>query len=341
MTIEFAPYFHPTQIVLVDDDINFLGNLSLQLDADLAYLLFDSTHKALGYLEQSRSAAASCNRLLRKASVGPEGVCRDMEIDMAALHRKMQSANRFSQVSVVMVDYAMPEMNGLDFCRQITDPNIKKILFTGVATESVAVEAFNDGLIDHYIGKHEHAVYERLNDTIRQLQHDYVCDMFVSAGNVLSLTLPWMVRERSIGNLLDDLRSRQGLVEYYITDEPPGFLFANGQGQVKRVVIFGPTEREKSAHELAAAGAPSTLVLEVKQGRKIVDPTMATFCSSTDTSDETAWHAAASSTHRVSNQDSTLCWALFDSVGVDTPAQLSPSYESFLEWLDTMGYSMM
>ena len=47
MTIEVPPYFHPTQVVLIDDDIDFLGNLSLQLDADLAYLLFDSTRKAL------------------------------------------------------------------------------------------------------------------------------------------------------------------------------------------------------------------------------------------------------------------------------------------------------
>ena len=52
---------------------------------------------------------------------------------------------------VAVMDVAMPELNGMEFCRRITDPSIRKIVLTGKADEHVAVKSFNEGLIDRFI----------------------------------------------------------------------------------------------------------------------------------------------------------------------------------------------
>ncbi len=277
--IELAPYFHPTQIVLVDDDIDFLGNLSLQLDADLAYLLFDSTHKALGYLNGRQPNGASRDRFFKGLENGTGDAGQHhrepLELDIGAFHREMQASDRFAQISVALVDYAMPQMNGLEFCQQIEDPHVKKILFTGVATESVAVDAFNRGIIDQYIRKHEHAVYDTLNQAIRQFQQEYIRDVFTAAADVFPINLPGLLAEPAVARLIERLRADQGLVEYYLAAEPSGFVFADADGQVKRLVIQNRDERARDAQRARDAGAPASIVDGLAAGALMLDPNSA------------------------------------------------------------------
>lgn len=344
MTIEVAPYFHPTQIVLIDDDIDFLGNLSLQLDADLAYLLFDSTRKALAYLEQQQGKSATRSRFFREYEPSADGERRGnrdlLEVDTDALYREMYSIDRFSRVSVVLVDYAMPQMNGLDFCKSISDPHIKKVLFTGVATEAVAVDAFNSGLIDQYIRKHEHAVYDKLNKTIRQFQQDYIHDLFVTASDVLPLSMPALARDLALATLIDKLRSTQGLVEYYFTNKPAGFFFATADGVVKRTVIQTASECRAQAQRLDRAGAPEALSYRVSQGEVILDPDVEPSCLKED--DEAQWASRVEPACAMPGAPGEQCWAVFNAIeSGDRPARVKPSYNEFLAWLDTVGYSLM
>ncbi|AWN17384.1 response regulator [Salinisphaera sp. LB1] len=337
-TIELAPYFHPTQIVLVDDDIDFLGNLSLQLDADLAYLLFDSTHKALGYLNGRQPNGTARDRFFKAVPNGHGDSGKNhresLALDISALHREMQASDRFAQISVALVDYAMPQMNGLEFCRQIKDPHVKKILFTGVATESVAVDAFNHGIIDQYIRKHEHAVYDTLNQAIRQFQQEYIRDVFTAAADVFPVDLPGLLKEPAVARLIERLRADQGLVEYYLAVEPTGFVFADAAGQVKRVVIQSRDERAHEAQRARAAGAPAAIVDGLEAGTLMLDPNSSVY-------HELDWSAHTAPGAELGDAAGDLRWSLFDMSCTGGGIQARPSYNEFLEWLDTVGYSLM
>lgn len=337
--IELPPYFHPTQIVLVDDDIDFLGNLSLQLDADLAYLLFDSTHKALGYLNERQPAGASRDRFFSgmgndSGEAAGRNLRPSLALDMEALHREMQASDRFAQISVALVDYAMPQMNGLEFCQRIKDPHVKKILFTGVATESVAVDAFNRGIIDRYIRKHEHAVYGTLNQAIRQFQQAYIRDVFTAAADVFPIEFPGFLAEPAVARLIERLRTDQGLVEHYLAAEPSGFVCADASGRLKRLIIQDGHERAQAAQRARDAGAPGSIVDGLAAGTLMLDPN-----SPLDHGLDWPAHTAPA-TELVGAADK-LCWSLFDSAPAAGGARARPSYNEFLEWLDTVGYSMM
>lgn len=165
--LAIQPYFHPTTVVFVDDSIDFLSNLSLQLDAALAYRLFDSPSSALKYINNTKEARSLSHRFFATIKDTVSGSTTEpvLHLDMAAIQQEVRNTERFAETAVVIVDYAMPQMNGIEFCEQIDSPHIKKVLFTGVADEEVAVRAFNEGIIDRFIRKSERDVYEEVNTT--------------------------------------------------------------------------------------------------------------------------------------------------------------------------------
>src|SRR5699024_5924224 len=145
-TLSTPPYYHPTTVVFVDDNLDFLSNLSLQLDADLAYRLFDSPIDALDYLNAATTTRANSlsERFFAAISDNPDGIATEplLRIDLAAIQHEVRNTQRFAETAAVIVDYAMPQMNGLEFCERITNPHIKKVLFTGDADQEIAVRAF-------------------------------------------------------------------------------------------------------------------------------------------------------------------------------------------------------
>ena len=172
------PCYYPTTIVLVDDSMDFLNNLSLQLDPQLAYQLYGSPLQALDGINTSSSNKPLYERCLSPYRDYSEiasfySAQQVFVLDFGRIGNQVYNAQRFSEIAVAVVDYDMPEMNGLEFCQAINNPYIKKILLTGKADERVAVEAFNRGIIDRFIMKSDAQAAEKINAMVGHLQYQY------------------------------------------------------------------------------------------------------------------------------------------------------------------------
>lgn len=256
------PYRFPTTSVIVDDNADFLTNFSLELEEHQAYRLFDSPGEALRFLERGDAVMPPlfqrCFSPHREAVGWP---MRDhyLRLDVSTLEAEVRNPDRFGEVSVVVVDYAMPEMNGLEFCERLQNKHVKKVLFTGVGDEKVAVQAFNDGLIDRFLRKHEPGVADTLNRTIAELETRY----FQEVGNLIHQSL-----RKGEAEFLDDaafaayfaeLCRRRSVSEYYFVAEPNGFLMLDAEANPSRLVVM--TEEDMQAHwEIASdQGCPRGL----------------------------------------------------------------------------------
>lgn len=100
-----------------------------------------------------------------------------VDIDVFSIHKMMYIPDRFAEISVAVIDYAMPAMNGLEFCAATSDLPMKKIILTGQAGHSTAVRAFNEKLIDRFIMKGEYGFLKTLREAIHNLQRDYFSDL--------------------------------------------------------------------------------------------------------------------------------------------------------------------
>ena len=108
-------YYFPSTALFLDDSPDFLLNFVLQLDEGVAYRIFDAPRKALDYIHQKTCAL----EILNRSSHSQESLVMPPTIS---------NPHRFAEISVVIIDYAMPGMDGLEYCRQLENQHIKKIL---------------------------------------------------------------------------------------------------------------------------------------------------------------------------------------------------------------------
>ncbi|MEZ5558845.1 MAG: hypothetical protein R3E86_09950 [Pseudomonadales bacterium] len=265
--LSLAPYFHPTTVCVVDDNEAFLRSLSLDLPPTLAFRGFTDPREALEFLNTPVGLAPLADRCARlHMPAGGEAV---MHIDFGAIEQEINHPERFRRVSVALVDYAMPAVNGLELCAQLRDPNLRKALLTGVADEKLAVEAFNAGLIHRFIAKQRAGAIEVLLAFIDELQAEYFRQYTARLQSALSLDPPKFLIDPDVATQVRELMARERLVEYYLVNDPPGFLLLRSDGSLVRLIIL---DRPALDHQWALArryGAPPALLQQLERGELV------------------------------------------------------------------------
>jgi CheY-like chemotaxis protein len=321
-------YQHPSLTVLVDDSPNFLQSLTFQLDPTLPRKRFTCPKRALAWLREQRwstlpPAPLLCDnvdaypRLTQQHAVGMnlEHICRVCE-----------QPERFMSPSVLVVDYSMPGMNGIEFCAALQGTPYKIILLTGTADDRVAIAAFNSGLIHRYIQKSDDNALERLSIEIAALQRSY----FKSQSDALLGMLPLddfsFVSDPAIERLFREITLRYKTVEHYLYTEPPGMLLYDKNGLSRLLVIA--TERTMNAHYEVAIdnGAPPSLLTALQERRVI--PYFGSGDGMYSPAIGGAWYKFTRSAQIYWGLEKYY-WAIFDEVS-ETVSSATPSFVNFM-----------
>ena len=259
---------HPTLTVLIDDSDSFLKSLAFQLDPALARKTFHDTSAALDWLRHSTRQGETPLHVNFDTQNLPPDQC-NVALDIERIWRISSQPQRFATPSVLVVDYSMPQMNGLEFCQAVRDLPCKKILFTGAADEKVAVNAFNRGLIDRYIKKSDDNALDILEHEIIGLQREFFLQQSDTVRDLLVLHDYQFLQDEAMAAVVLELCNRHGFVEHYIFPNPGGILFFTRDGQARLMVI----ETERSLHtqyEMARdSDAPQSLLQALLELRVI------------------------------------------------------------------------
>ena len=138
-TSEVFPFFYPTTVLFVDDNPHYLTSIGMGLGPREGHRFFVSPRDALAFL-RGRAGAGVTAGCVSVFGDNPDPVADHViRFDLRAISRTLFNPNRFDEVSVVVVNYDMPGINGVEFCRELGDHPVKKLLFTGTADERVAV----------------------------------------------------------------------------------------------------------------------------------------------------------------------------------------------------------
>ena len=265
------PFHFPTTVAFVDDNPQFLVNLSLQLDSQLAFRLFHSPVSALLALNADSSEAPMVERFfsLYRDREDANNSRHVIDVSLDLIHREVHNARRFEQVSVVVVDYDMPQIDGLEFCRSLKNPAIKKILLTGKADERIAVRAFNEKTIDRFIRKQNDDVMSVLNRTIAELQQEYFDQIEHMLSDALAVGSHLFLGDPEFAGRFQEIRQRHGIVEHYLTCTPDGILLLDAGGSAHLLIV--QTETMMQAHyEIAYdQAAPAGLLEQLRGGHSV------------------------------------------------------------------------
>lgn len=263
------PVFYETTVVAVDDDTQFLESLTYRFRNKINLKTFSSPTSALNYvmsnLESPVWSILRNNRIHSDTSMDEPG----LRVDLPDLMRLADVQARPQQVTVVVVDYAMPEMDGLEFFKKLSQTPLKKILLTGKAGLDVAVTAFNSGLIDTFQKKGDYDVGKKLIDDIHKLQFE----CFHNASAVFRQ----LAKEEEYSFLMDAefekmfniIREENKIVEYFFLASTSEFLLIDACQKRYRLLVRDEETMRAQFETASSASAPSDL-LSLLEGRSLI-----------------------------------------------------------------------
>jgi CheY-like chemotaxis protein len=263
------PFYHPTRVVFVDHDRAFLNLLPLRLGGGLPFLRYDSPRELLRDLQSGRLQGVLD---LDWWDVFPadgerQGLEQVVAFDTSLVFMRVFNQARFGLASVVVIDQHMPEMSGLDLCRELAHLPAKRILLTGQTDDALAVHAFNEGLIDLYLPKSHPRLGTELIQAIRRFQFAFLEQGTELVTKVLSASDPVVWGDSSFARFFYRICEDRGAVEYYAVGNPKGFLLVDARGQAELMLLFDEAQLAAQSAAAMASRAPEGVVLQVRTRR--------------------------------------------------------------------------
>ncbi|MFZ1107513.1 MAG: response regulator [Rhodomicrobium sp.] len=265
------PLYHPTTCLVVDDDRLYLDSFDYNY-ADVTLCATEqrpeqAIQRLLKDAERTGLTIEEVNRAPVDDGEAGDPLVRLPASRIAAIAR---DPARFSRVSVVVVDFAMPSMTGFELLQKIKHLPVKKVLLTGKTGDSTAVAAFNEGLISLFLVKQDPDLLDKLRRIIRELQYGYFKDIAAPLEPIAKLEDTAFLDDPEIASWCDKLAERIGAVEHYLLPSPPGLMLVDESGQVTLAWINNQ-DRMRAQLEIAIDDdAPAALVKKLRAGDAIL-----------------------------------------------------------------------
>jgi CheY-like chemotaxis protein len=264
--------FHPTRVLVIDDNKDFLDSLSRSLSSDHAsYQYFKNPQKALHYLNEVYKANPFPDRYIESLDE-EKWEHRQLDVNIFDTHHEVYRPERFEEISTVIVDHSMPGISGLQLCRQIKDPHIQKILLTGVADEHIAIHAFNEGIIHHYIRKQDLDMGEQLNQAVEASQWRYfnkLSEVAIKAITSADNTVQAIV-DPHFQNFFKKLMKQGKFREVYLCESMGSYLLLTEEGAAHGLVVNNEDQLEMGADSGEALNVDPSILQQLKERKKMM-----------------------------------------------------------------------
>jgi DNA-binding NarL/FixJ family response regulator len=218
--------------VLTKREIECLNKLCLGYSAKEIAKSLELSHRTVeDYLQKAKDKLGCSKRSDIIATMLNQP--HDLNEKIQTLHHEIYNSQRFHEISVLVVDFSMPGMTGLELCEQLADKPFKKLLLTGKADEKIVIKAFNEGKIQKYIHKDSLSFEEDMNQAIRELQRNYFEDL--SAVVINSIVHDPEFKNETIEDpvfiaLVNRICQAEPIIEFHLMDPQGNFLLLDRNG---------------------------------------------------------------------------------------------------------------
>lgn len=257
--------FYPTRKIVLDDDSIFVQSILLRMD-EKTFSSYTSPQCLLDYLFKEYNLFFRPADLFETEQTGSE---------LSSYHnfhiptKKLSSicANTLAHdISVILIDYHMPNMTGISFLNQVKQFPFKKILITGEEDYTIGIDALNAGLVDAYIRKDDPDLLNKLNNMVSVLEWKYFTELSASAYNISEFDY---LKNKAFFRKFQQLNFENNITSFFLANKEGDFENLN----IKREKGFIVVRTLKQLNELAILaqedGAPIEIINGLNQSKII------------------------------------------------------------------------
>lgn len=264
--------YFPTTLFFIDDRKDYLKSLRLILDARLLYDFSTHPKQAVDFLQQQEYAGfvKQLASVISSADLGESQKAKEtthtyLDMNLEKVRELVYSVNRFREIGVVIVDYAMPGMSGVEVCQQLKQLPCKKIMLTGIASEEVAINAFNRGLIDHFVRKDSLCFRKELHDAIVHAQEQYFKEISRPIMQALEMDQNSALSETAFVEKFQQILEEKNILEYYLISQSGSYLMLDEKGNTYWLLVKSEQDMQQSVEIAEGNDAPSELIEPLKK----------------------------------------------------------------------------
>lgn len=268
--------YYPTTIVLLDDDPSLLQQTQYQLGSTALCKTFTDPEQALQYIADHTKKRSVLGSIvgLDTTSLHYTHTSRQLPLnyDVSRIYEHAYDSEQYDELSVVVVDYAMPKMNGEEFCeqlRKLKGNNLKIILLTGEADEKTAVKMFNLGVIDRFLRKGNIGLNEELPNCILNMQRHFFHAMSSPLLQGLSTEKDSCLSDPGFPQFFAKICHELKPTSYYLIEISGSFLFIDHAGVPTWLLIKTLSELQEIVEQMRDAELPEEWCDAVEQGELI------------------------------------------------------------------------
>lgn len=240
----------PTKLLLLDDDEEFLKGVQYGISNQYKCIYTSKIDKAKEIIKENENWLKKLFSNGISRAFDTDSTKFAVEMDISSLHKVIYENNRFNHIAILIIDFDMPDMNGLDFIRGIGDHKLKIIMLTGKATPNTVIQAFNKGEIQRYVSKGDENYLQTILEYIKELQSDFFTDF--SKFILESLKSETEIFDiQSFQNVFNNIIHENNIVEYYLLDESGSFLLLDASAENQIWLIIKSKNDMRLFYELA------------------------------------------------------------------------------------------
>ncbi|MEM7402933.1 MAG: response regulator [Myxococcota bacterium] len=262
---------HPISVNLVDDDSDFLTDLSTCFSLDFfRYETSKSPKKLLAHLNKQYAGSPLVERVLQELPVGARGDKR-IEVEGSTIYHEVKQLQRFERVGIVIVDVQMPEMDGVDFCKKLESPYIQKILLTGTLSETDAIKALNEGVVHQVLYKEPTNMRAAVQEALLRARWCYFAAL---TRGLYGANSPYNINSAPQDLLCEKLllqeMQRCDAVEHYLCDPRGTFLLVDAQGNSHALFVRTAQQLQESLKTPQAQSANPQLLAQLQASEQML-----------------------------------------------------------------------
>lgn len=219
-------FYYPTTIVFVDDDNLFLKAISNVVPYHYKAQTFSDPFKCLEMIKKTNSVLTTNLVHLEHVNHDHQDTVNStlLNVDFPSLYDIKKHNTRHDQISIIVADYNMPEINGINFFKELANFPFKKILLTGEASYEEAISAFNNNIIDHFIRKDISSLAEELEARLLTLSNKFFAERTLHLFPHLNNYGKTILSDSVFFDFLESICKEKEIVEFMVIDKNGYFL---------------------------------------------------------------------------------------------------------------------